>query len=253
MRERELILSDGLDAAVIWARRSATSWIAAAFAVGAAGAVLGAAVHNAGLLGPSLLALRGLLFGGLLVLVAAGPASWWLTHLALRDIGRSAGRDWLVDGLRSGGAAVILGLLGLAALVALLLLAPLADSPSFERLVSFVGLLGLGIGSLALVVGWLRAALRLCFVDCAIFEGESASGAIATSWRLARGAELRVAGWRLTAGLLGIAIPGTVLAAAAGLHPMASGFLVGFSLTAGGAVVARLVALLYVDRRARAA
>ncbi len=131
-----------------------------------------------------------LVAGPLAVAIVSLVAGWFLTANAIVGLrNRDVTLGWVVTGgLRSFVANVLLGLVVLSALFPLLAL----------------GAIGVLL-ALALIPLAIYLSFRVSFWTLAVFDGERISSGFGVSWRITRGAVLRLFGWSLALLPLGIA------------------------------------------------
>jgi hypothetical protein len=117
----------------------------------------------------------------------------------------------------------------------------------------------LGGGLVALFVALVvYIGVRFSFIYYAAFDGKGAFDAFRQSWAISRGATLRIAGWGLVAGLVGVLITLATLLVGGVLSMLVPllGTLLGllalvFGGTAGLMVSTRMLATLYLTLNAR--
>jgi hypothetical protein len=131
---------------------------------------------------------------GLVEVVLNLVATWVFTATA---IGGLRGRPMTVSYVVGRGLRVLAAgfLLGLAAIVALFLLLVIAVAT-------------MGIGFLlwfAAIPAAIYISMRLAFMSLAIFDGFGVIDGMKESWRLSERSVLRIFGWSLMAGLIGLA------------------------------------------------
>ena len=130
-----------------------------------------------------------LVAGPLAVAIVSLVAGWLFTANAIVGLrGRDTTPGWvLAGGLRSFVANLLIGLVVLTVLLPLLA----------------IGALGLLL-VLALVPFALYLSFRVSFWTLAVFDGEGVSSGFGLTWRITRGAVLRLLGWSLALVPLGI-------------------------------------------------
>ena len=131
-----------------------------------------------------------LVAGPLAVAIVSLVAGWVLTANAIVGLrGRDVTLGWLLKGgLRSFVADLLIGLVVIGALLPLLAL----------------GALGLLL-ALAAVPLAIYLSFRVSFWTLAVFDGERIASGFSVSWRITRGAVLRLLGWSLAVVPIGIA------------------------------------------------
>lgn len=183
--------------------------------------------------------LPGMLAGPLAVAIVSLVADWFLYANAVAGLrGRDVTLGWVVRaGLRT-------------------LLVLLAVAIGFSAATVVLVALGL-LGLIALILAFpvlLYAGIRLQFWTVGIFDGLGIEAAARESWRLTRGAVLRVLGWSLA--LLGLSLlvglastPVSLLFASQPVIPAAIGAVLGTAFQAFTLIV---IAILYESQRGRA-
>jgi hypothetical protein len=179
-----------------------------------------------------------LVAGPIAVTVVSIVAGWFLLANAVAGIrGREVTLSWVIGaGVRTLAAAMLLG----ATVTALL---------AFMLAFRAIGLLL----ALAAFPALLYVLVRLTFWGTAIFDGASITASLARSWAITRGAVLRVFGWSLAVGLLGLglSIIGSAAAVALSGIPAVGDAIAGGLDTVFQAFAVVVTAILYESQRLR--
>jgi hypothetical protein len=170
-------------------------------------------------------------------------ATWAFTAAAIAGLrGRPMTLDFVVGrGLASLVASILLGVAAIAAVIALVILVVAAPP---------LGVLGL----FAAIPVLLYVAIRVVFYTLAIFDGYGPIEGISESWRLSRGAMVRMFGWGLLAilisfgfsivsSIVGALFTGSTVAVGRGIEAVVT--------TTGSCFTVFLMAVLYESERAR--
>ena len=181
---------------------------------------------------------------GSVYLVVSAVAGWVFCATAIDGLrNRPFSASNLINrGLRAIAAGIVIGLVG---------------SGAFFALIVFT-IVTLGIGILLWFVAIPAAvyvAIRISFYNLAIFDGFGPIDGIKESWRLSKGSVLRIFGWGLMAGLIGIvfsfassfvSIPFTL----AGAQAVGQALSTAIAMTASCFSI-YMMAVLYESERAR--
>jgi hypothetical protein len=151
-------------------------------------------------------------------------------------------------------ASILVGIVfAVAALIVFILIVVVAAAFSIIFLPIGI-LLAAGLATIAIVAA-IYVGIRVIFVPIAVFDGFNPIDAIQESWRLSKGSVLRMLGWSLMAGLVGLgfgvlAVMGSLPFTVAGLTPASKAVSTLISLV-GTCLVAYLLSVLYESERAR--
>jgi hypothetical protein len=170
-------------------------------------------------------------------------ATWVFTAAAIAGLrGRPMTLDFVLGrGLMDLAASILLGLAGIVGVIALGVLLVVAPP---------LGILAL----LAAIPVSIYLVIRVVFYTLAIFDGYGPVEGISESWRLSRGAVVRVFGWGLLAILisLGFSIVATIVDALfTGSTASVGRSLAAVATTTGSCFTVFMMAVLYESERAR--
>jgi hypothetical protein len=171
-------------------------------------------------------------------------AGWFFVGLAVSGLrNRPLDLGWMIER----------GLLSLAADILIAVLIAAVTIPAV--LIAVATLPGGVLVILAWVVALVYVALALTFVSLAIFDGHGPIDGIQESWRLTRGAMLRVLGWSLMLSLVTLVFSVAGTLAAIPFRPADSGFVgpavAALFTTTASVYTVFVTAYLYESQRAR--
>ena len=180
-----------------------------------------------------------LIAGPLAASIVTLVAGWFLVANAVAGLrGRDLTMRWVLSGgLRSLATALLIGLVVFAVLVPLLALGAL--------------------GALLILAGIpvsVYLFLRIAFWTYALFDGEGIGSGGALTWRITRGAVLRIFGWNLLLGILGFCfgVVSLILDVSIGSvsRPLSDALTGGLDATLSAYTVI-VLAILYESQRGR--